>query len=199
MSSRLAPLGVVLCGGASSRMGTDKALLGSPPWAIRVATALRGAGCAPVVLLGGPPALERYGLERVADDEPGAGPLAALTAVGRRWPDRSLVVAACDLPELAAAEVAPLVGLVAGAAEPRAALYEIDGEPQWSLFVLDQAVVAQVERLVSRGRRALRDLGPWSLTVPAPPGRGVHDVDDPHTADVRGLDMRSSDPEDRSR
>jgi molybdopterin-guanine dinucleotide biosynthesis protein A len=199
MNERLPTIGVVLCGGGSRRMGTDKALLGSPPWAIRVASALEAAGSAPVVLLGGDPALDRHGLERVVDDEPGRGPLAALTVVGRRWPDHRIVVAACDLPELSASEVTPLVDAAVAATEPRAVLYQVDGEPQWSLFVLHPAVLAEVEQLVRHGRRALRELGPWSLTLPAPPGPGVRDVDDPETASLRGLDLRPSGREDRRR
>ena len=47
--------GAVLCGGASRRMGTDKAFVevGGQPMAERVAAALEEAGCAPVVFVGG--------------------------------------------------------------------------------------------------------------------------------------------------
>ena len=58
------PLGVVLCGGASRRMGRDKATMGDPPWAHRVADTLQRAGCDPVVLLGEPP-VARTDLDRL--------------------------------------------------------------------------------------------------------------------------------------
>ena len=47
--------GAVLCGGRSSRMGTDKAFveLAGVAMVQRVAAALATAGCAPVVLVGG--------------------------------------------------------------------------------------------------------------------------------------------------
>ena len=47
--------GAVLCGGASRRMGTDKALVevDGVPMAERVAGALHAGGCAPVVFVGG--------------------------------------------------------------------------------------------------------------------------------------------------
>jgi molybdopterin-guanine dinucleotide biosynthesis protein A len=168
-------------------MGVDKAMLGSPPWAVRVAAALVAAGCSPVAFVGGDPVLERHGYDRIPDDEPGAGPLAALVAVQRRWPQRVLVVAACDLPELSAAEVRPLLEAAAESSTPRAVAYRVEGEHQWSLLVLDPAVAAEVGGLVRHGRRALRELEPWVLSLAAPAGRGVLDVDDPDTAAARGL------------
>ena len=49
------PVGVVLAGGASTRMGVDKATLivGDKPMAIRVADAMWEAGCHPVESQGG--------------------------------------------------------------------------------------------------------------------------------------------------
>jgi molybdopterin-guanine dinucleotide biosynthesis protein A len=180
-------------------MGTDKALLGSPPWAVRVATALVDAGCSPVLFVGGDPVLAGHGHERVADDEPGAGPLAALVAVQRRWPARTLVVAACDLPELSAAEVRPLIDAAAESSTPSAAVYRVEGEHQWSLAVLDAEVAARVVGLVGHGRRALRELEPWVLSLAAPAGRGVLDIDDPDTAAARGLAQGGPPPEPRAR
>lgn len=187
-AARSGPVGVVLCGGASRRMGADKALLGSPPWAMRVANALSGAGCEPVVLLGGSTELTRWGLEQIPDDEPGAGPLAALTAVQRRWPDRTLVVAACDLPELTPEEVEPLLDSSTLDTGPRVTLYESEGRFQWSLTVVNPAAALRLAELVGDGSRALRDLAPWSRALPAPQGSGIHDIDDPSAARERGLD-----------
>lgn len=99
-----APVGVVLAGGASSRMGTDKALVevDGLPMARRVADALRGAGCDPVECQGGDAArLGALGLVVVPDpSEPDGrrpGPVGAIAAARARHAG-TLVVAACDLP-----------------------------------------------------------------------------------------------------
>lgn len=109
--------GVVLTGGASRRMGRDKALVavGGVAMARRVADALIAAGCDPVLAIGGDlPALASLDLEAVADGWPGAGPLGALaTAIDelarRGIADRDLVAVACDLPWLDAATVTRLL------------------------------------------------------------------------------------------
>jgi molybdopterin-guanine dinucleotide biosynthesis protein A len=104
------PIGAVLCGGASRRMETDKAMIEVDGIAMarRVADALAGAGCSPVMAIGGNrAALNHIGLDLVADEFPGEGPLGGiLTALAVGAP---VAVAACDLPELASPTVAALV------------------------------------------------------------------------------------------
>src|SRR5690606_29522274 len=98
-------VGAVLCGGASRRMGRDKALLviGGRPLARRVAGSLRAAGAAAVVAIGGDEGgLRAAGLEVVPDDRPGEGPLGGLVtalrwAARRQPPAAAVVVLACDL------------------------------------------------------------------------------------------------------
>ncbi|MSR63256.1 MAG: molybdenum cofactor guanylyltransferase [Planctomycetes bacterium] len=95
--------GAVFCGGASRRMGRDKALLeldGEP--LVRRAARVLGAVVPRVLLASG--CESRYpelGLECVLDCEPGAGPLAGLAAVLARLeraPVAYACVLACDLP-----------------------------------------------------------------------------------------------------
>lgn len=182
-------VGVVLCGGASTRMGFDKALLGSPPWASRVAGALSLAGCEPVVLLGGDPALDGLGLPHLADPEPGSGPLAALTAVTREWGGAPIVVASCDLPMLEAADVRRLMTALGEATTtPRVAAYLLEGRIQWSLLALDADAAAEVETLVQRGDRALRSLEPWCTPLSDGNPESIGDVDDREAARRRGLE-----------
>lgn len=94
--------GAVLCGGASRRMGTDKALVevDGVPMAERVAGAMAVGGCAPVVFVGGDLALlARFGRATIADRWPGEGPLGGvLTALQDLGDD--VVVASCDLATL---------------------------------------------------------------------------------------------------
>ena len=102
--------GAVLCGGASRRMGVDKATMpvDGVAMARRVADALAAAGCSPVSAIGGDPAeLGRLGLELIVDRYPGDGPLGGiLTALAVQAP---AAVVACDLPGLRAATVTSLL------------------------------------------------------------------------------------------
>jgi len=103
------PLGAVLVGGKSSRMGRPKALIEVDGLAMarRVATAMKRAGCASVVAIG--PAELAAGLDHVDDLHPGEGPLGGiLTALGAADGAPALV-AACDLPWIDAASLAMLI------------------------------------------------------------------------------------------
>lgn len=106
--------GLVLCGGASSRMGTDKARLeldGRPLLAHALAT-LDELGVSARLACGSAPRYGEYARELVLDDVPGAGPLAGLTAgleaaarAGESW----VVVLACDMPHARARVLARLL------------------------------------------------------------------------------------------
>jgi molybdopterin-guanine dinucleotide biosynthesis protein A len=88
--------GVLLTGGASRRMGTDKARLvvNGESLAVRSARVLRAA-CDPVIEVG--PGVS--GLPAVEEAPRGGGPLVALLAgVGALGNPRAVVLLACDLP-----------------------------------------------------------------------------------------------------
>jgi molybdopterin-guanine dinucleotide biosynthesis protein A len=95
--------GFVLAGGASTRMGRDKALL---PWAggtllEHVAAAVREAAGS-VTVIAPPGRYHHLGLDCVPDLIPGCGPLGGLyTALSLTGADWNLI-AACDLPGLTA-------------------------------------------------------------------------------------------------
>lgn len=87
-------VGVVLAGGMSRRMGCDKSLLlrdGQP--AVQHQAALLRAVTRRVVVAVRPEQLTGKdraaftGLECIADDTPGAGPLGAIVTVARHFPD----------------------------------------------------------------------------------------------------------------
>ncbi len=110
------PLGaVILCGGGSTRMGSDKALLdwGGVRAVDRVAELARAVG-ATVVLTAG----RDYGLDWVPDPQEGAGPvggvLAGATALAARGCARALVLAV-DAPTLRPEDLAPLLAAQTGA------------------------------------------------------------------------------------
>jgi molybdopterin-guanine dinucleotide biosynthesis protein A len=99
-------------------MGRDKALLavGGVPLALRVAGALREAGAAPVVAVGGDgAALRDLGLTWWPDQHPGEGPLGGLLTAFAARGDAAIVVAlATDLPYVTATTVTALVDAVRG-------------------------------------------------------------------------------------
>lgn len=118
--------GAVLCGGRSSRMGTDKALVevAGVAMAVRVARALADAGCVTVSAVGGDSsALEALGLSVTADEWPGEGPLAGIVAALRAADEVDAVaVMACDMPYLSAASVRKLVDGLAASSEAAVAV-----------------------------------------------------------------------------
>lgn len=155
-------LGVVLAGGASRRMGRDKAAL---PWT-GTTLARRAAGvlaevCGQVVIAG-PAALAPDGVEAVADVFPGRGPLAGLHAGLARAAGRPMFALACDLPFVGVELVAHLVAAAAAARGdgPARAWVAADAEgvqPLCGVYAPDARAVA--ERRLRDGR--LSALGFW--------------------------------------
>jgi molybdopterin-guanine dinucleotide biosynthesis protein A len=95
-------VGVVLAGGASRRMGRDKAALAmnGETLAARAARRLLGV-CARVAVADGGRGLVP-GLPSLRD-APGPGPAAGILGAALAWPGDSLLVLACDLPRVPAA------------------------------------------------------------------------------------------------
>jgi molybdopterin-guanine dinucleotide biosynthesis protein A len=172
-------IGAVLCGGASSRMGVDKAtiLVAGVAMARRVADALADAGCSTVVAIGGDAAeLARLGLDPVDDEYPGEGPLGGvLTALTLGSP---AAVVACDLPNLRAQTIAELVVALADhdvaiarsdRIEPLCAVWSAAAAP------LLRARFAAGERAM---HRAIEGLDTVWVTVPADEVRNINTRDD---------------------
>ena len=122
------PTGVILTGGLSSRMGSDKAFVvaGDRPMAVIVADALWEGGCNPVECQGGD--LDRLraelGLTAEPDVRAGGGPVVAIASALERV-ERHVLVAACDLPGLDATTVRAVVD--AGRTERSVAVASADG------------------------------------------------------------------------
>jgi molybdopterin-guanine dinucleotide biosynthesis protein A len=164
--------GAVLCGGASRRMGRDKALLpvGGVPMAVRVADALRDAGATDVVAVGGDAgALAALGLRVVPDDEPGAGPLAAIvTALGAApeppgagRPDVPqpgpvpVLVVACDLVAPSPAAMRATVAALVGDPAADVAVPDAGGRPQWAHAAWHPRVRPALATRLRAGERAV--------------------------------------------
>lgn len=123
----------VLCGGASRRMGRDKALLevAGRPMVARVVAAARAAGAAEVITVGGDEPGIRAALaglggptaRHVPDRHPGEGPLGglltALAALAGAGADAALIVS-CDLLAPDAGTMAATVAALARPVDPLA-------------------------------------------------------------------------------
>lgn len=115
-------IGVVLCGGQSTRMGRDKGLLpdGLTTWAGLTAQKILALPL-PVVVSVNPQQSETYaklfpGEWLVVDnnDLGVKGPLTGLLSVHQRWPAETLLVVACDLKNMTTALLHQLATEAAG-------------------------------------------------------------------------------------
>jgi molybdenum cofactor guanylyltransferase len=184
--------GILLTGGASRRMGFDKALLAvdGVPNAVRLAGVLKTVA-APVIEVG--PGVS--GLPSVVERPAGAGPLVAISSGGRHLRrlghEGPVLVLACDLPFITSDVLSKLgawpgdgsvVPMVAGRAQPLCA--------RWS-----QEDMVAAGPLVQAGERSMRTLlarpgivfpseGDWAVPEA---WREFADVDSP--ADLKALGL----------
>jgi len=159
-SHRLAPVawGVVFCGGASQRMGRDKArlVLAGTTLVERAAAALSPV-TRRVLLASG--TTERYpelGLEHVLDGEAGGGPLAGLAAALARVEEGGAThacVLACDMPRARAAEFEALLARSAQGADVCLVATEGGMEPLFGVYAT--RVLPAVRAALARGERRM--------------------------------------------
>jgi molybdenum cofactor guanylyltransferase len=151
--------GVVLTGGASTRMGTDKALLrvGDRPLATVAADALAGAGAAEVFCVGGDlVGLRAAGLDARPDDHPGQGPLGGvITALALATRDL-VVVLSCDLPAIDPATVAMLVAALADHPDAEVAAPVVTGRVYPITAAYRRSARPVLVRSFESGERAVR-------------------------------------------
>jgi molybdopterin-guanine dinucleotide biosynthesis protein A len=166
-------------------MGRDKATLEvrGVAMAARVAAALREAGAAEVVAVGGDAtALLEIGLRVVPDDEPGAGPFPATLTALRQARSELVAVLSCDLLAPDATAVRSLVARL-GRASPAVdgVVPVVAGEPQWTHAVWRRTALESMERARHDGirslRRAAEDLS--VLLVDDLPAGALADADEP--------------------
>jgi len=166
--------GAVLCGGASRRMGRDKALiaLDGRALAVRVAEAVAAAGASGVVAVGGDlDGLRSAGLAAVPDrDGPGAGPLAGiLTALtpddrapvrppgdsGEAGAEGIVFVASCDLVTPSAAAIAATVRALSARPDGDVAVPVVASRRQWMHAAWRRRAATPLTTAFSAGERAV--------------------------------------------
>jgi molybdopterin-guanine dinucleotide biosynthesis protein A len=185
--------GVLLTGGASRRLGADKAgaRLDGRTLAAHAAAMLAGV-CDPVVEVGP----GHTDLVAVREDPPGRGPLAALvagvTALGEAAWSGGAVLLACDLPL-----VAPVLERLAAASPGATALpLDGDGRPQYVCARYSAAALRLAGALEARGVvsmhalvDAVRRAGEPVVELAGLPAGAFADVDTPADAARLGVEL----------
>ena len=154
------PLGVVLAGGESRRLGRDKALLelDGETLAARAARLL-AAACGEVAVADRGRAVAP-GCRSLADG-PGRGPAAGILGAAAAYPGRPLLVLACDLPRVPPGLLAELARTAdCDWAVPR---WEGGVEPLCALYA--PTALALLAARVAKGRFDLHGLADTDLAV----------------------------------
>ena len=194
-------MGAVLAGGASTRMGADKAFIeiDGVPMVARAAAALTAAGVAAVLVVGGDDArLGELGLLAVPDRYPGQGPLGGvITALGALESLGSIdgagieavVTLPCDVIEPDSAAVRRVLeSLQHPAGDPASAAPEADlvvplgsGVPQWMHAAWRRRCLPTLSEAFARGVRAPKEAAQQLRAVEVEiPGAGwFKDADHP--------------------
>jgi molybdopterin-guanine dinucleotide biosynthesis protein A len=157
--------GVVLCGGHSTRMGTDKAFLrvGSELLIERQLRCLREAGAAELMISasrkGG---YSRFGARLVHDEPPGTGPLAGLTSALRAASFPRLLVLAVDLPAMTAAMLGKIISLCHK--DVACVPVDDDGRFQPLAAAYPKAILPLAERQLYAGKCSMREFVTAAVT-----------------------------------
>ena len=151
--------GFVLAGGASSRMGRDKALLPYHGTTLleHIARAVEEAA-GEVALIGDPGRYGGFGYPVYPDEIPGRGPLGGLyTALRVSTADWNLVVA-CDMPGITADVLRGLLDRAAASNRNSIAATGPDGRPEPLCAVYHRSCLPAVTRAIGDNRLRMRDL-----------------------------------------
>ena len=196
MAASLRWMGAVLAGGASSRMGTDKAFIevGGVPMVVRAVNTLRAAGAATTLVVGGDAErLTALGLTAVPDRYPGQGPLGGVvTALGAIDVHSgagidAVVTLPCDVVTPDADAVRCVVDrFEAATGDPTAAAVDLvvplaGGVPQWMHAAWRHGCLGPLSEAFARGVRAPREVALQlrTVAVEVPGTRWCRDADRP--------------------
>ena len=151
---------VILCGGKSRRMGTDKAMLTAEgtPNAVRLLRALSGedSPCTDVWLsIGTGESYPEIHAQKVSDRFPGCGPMGGLEAALTVCREEYLFITPVDTPFADAQMASELMTYMTDASQQRDAVLVIDGEgrPQTLLGIYHKRVLPALTQRLADGRK----------------------------------------------
>lgn len=143
---------IVLAGGQSSRMGTDKSKLifEGETLVERQCRKLREVGIEDIVVSG-------YGEGMVPDENPGQGPLGGLATCLRLIKNDSAIVVPVDVPLITARVFNGLMDTHSKSVMP--VTVALNGEKaEYLIGVYDKRIVPQIDEMLEDGTRAVRML-----------------------------------------
>jgi len=152
-------LGIVLCGGASSRMGRDKGLFPTEKgnWAEKMLDNFKNLGI-PGLLSVNSKQVDQYrsvfpGLELICDNDALLikGPLAAVLSVHGKYPAEDLFVTACDMPKMELVVLQGLANQYKKEAGHDGYVYTNAGEPEPLCGIYSAGGLAVIKAIYDRG------------------------------------------------
>ena len=173
---------VILAGGKSQRMGTDKALLtvGGETLLARTVRVLRESGYEKISVIGREACLEN--LTFIPDAHPGAGPLAALATALAQAKD-SVLVLPCDLPLLSVAAIDWLAAQEVG--EFGVVTTTPDGKHQQLFARYTKRLLPTLQDAIATGERSFKSLLSSSslrfAAIPEPLAAHLESANDPES------------------
>lgn len=192
--------GLVLAGGASTRMGKDKAALtyhGKPQlqWAFELLDAV----CEQAFVSVRPDQRDeptRATLPQIVDAQPGIGPIAGISAALDAHPDKAWLVLACDLPFLGRETLTHLVKHRDAQRIATAYKSSHDGLPEPLCAIWEPGARAAVSKWIAIGKQCPRKLLINSDTalLDQPDARALDNINTPEELALARTALRSSVP-----
>jgi molybdenum cofactor guanylyltransferase len=153
-------LGIVLCGGASSRMGRDKGLMPAEKgnWAEKMLDHFKNLGIPGLLSVNGKQVvLYRSvfpGVELICDNDSLQikGPLAAVLNIHGKYPAEDLFVTACDMPMMEMVVLEYLVNQYKKESGHDAYVYINEGEPEPLCGIYAAGGLAAIKAIYDRGQ-----------------------------------------------
>ena len=174
-------LGVVLCGGQSTRMTRDKGLLTSKEnsWANIAADKLKTQTLQIAISIN-PSQLDTYShifpADQLVIDNEGLqikGPLLGLLSVHLRYPAEDLLILACDMPKMETDILSKLVEFYHKENTPDSYVYTNNGEPEPLCGIYTARGLADIMHLAQSGQLAkhsmkymLEHINTFSIPIP---------------------------------
>ncbi|OCA82334.1 molybdenum cofactor guanylyltransferase [Bacillus sp. FJAT-27225] len=148
---------ILLSGGKSSRMGTNKALLdiGGKPNIERIRDELAGIFDEIILVTNDPGQYEFLNVRTVADDFPGKGPLAGIHAGLKASSYDTGFVVACDMPFVSGDLAESLIRRLGN----HDAIVPMIGGTHHPLFaVYKKSIIKEIQSCIEEGRLRIKDL-----------------------------------------